>query len=233
MARCRTRAPRRVPGEPRTRHRPPRTRHRALRRPWPGLGSTSGRAWPERSPRLPRPPPGRRRRPSSRRCRPRRSPVRGCGSPRPCRSRPATVPPRQRRGRQPPRLPGRPARHRRTAGSGVGAIVPAPAAAAPAAAASEPPPPSRVLVLPDRANTGSPADAARARVAASAGDDRQALLVGQRIAGQQPEVDARGGDARAVRQDDRDAPRLGTADARRGRGDLVVDVEVEDRRGHA
>ena len=65
-----------------------------------------------------------------------------------------------------------------------------------------------------------------------AGDDRQALLVGQGIAGEQPEVDPRRRDARAVRQHDRDPARLDGPDARGSRGDLVIDVEIEDAVRH-
>ena len=39
-------------------------------------------------------------------------------------------------------------------------------------------------------------------------------------------------DARAVRQHDRDPARLSVADARGGRGDLIVDVEVDDAGRH-
>ena len=54
------------------------------------------------------------------------------------------------------------------------------------------------------------------------------------VAGEQPEVDARRRDARARRHDERHADALDGPDARRRRGDLVVDVEVEDgsRAGH-
>ena len=57
--------------------------------------------------------------------------------------------------------------------------------------------------------------------------DRQPLVVLHRVARQQSEVDARGGHARAVRQDDGEAVLLRGPDARRGRGDLVVDFEVD------
>ncbi len=58
------------------------------------------------------------------------------------------------------------------------------------------------------AKTGRPGrrrEGPRRRIA---GHDRQPLLVGQRIARQQPEVDPRRGDPRAVRQDDRDPRRV-------------------------
>ena len=64
------------------------------------------------------------------------------------------------------------------------------------------------------------------------GHDRQPLVVDQRLAGEEPEVDPRRRDPRAVRQDERD-PRPGRRpDPRRRRGDLVVDVEVDDAVGH-
>ena len=59
-------------------------------------------------------------------------------------------------------------------------------------------------------------------------DDRQPLAVQRRVAGQQPEVDARRRDPRAVRQHDRDRASPRPPDAIGGRRDLVVDVEIED-----
>ena len=61
------------------------------------------------------------------------------------------------------------------------------------------------------------------------GDDRQDPVPFERLAGEQPEVDPRGGEARSGRQDQRDL-RLGRVpDPGGGARDLVVDVEVEDR----
>ena len=85
---------------------------------------------------------------------------------------------------------------------------------------------------PTELKTGSPAEAARARVAASLAMIDEALLVGQRVAGEQPEVDPGRGHARPVRQHDRGPPPLDGPDAGRRRGDLVVDVEVDDAAGH-
>ena len=53
-----------------------------------------------------------------------------------------------------------------------------------------------------------------------------------RVARQQPEVDARRGDARTEREHDRDPDRIGLADAIGRRRDLIVDVEVEDPNVH-
>ena len=82
------------------------------------------------------------------------------------------------------------------------------------------------------AKTANPADAASARVAGSPDtiDSRFSWVSASR--GEQPEIDARRRDPRAVRQDDRDPRRLGGADARRRGGDLVVDLEVDDPAGH-
>ena len=62
--------------------------------------------------------------------------------------------------------------------------------------------------------------------------DREALLVDQRVPGEEPEVDPRRRHLRAVRQHEHDPAPLGSPDARRGRRDLVVDVDVEDAVGH-
>ena len=125
-----------------------------------------------------------------------------------------------------PRRPPRRGPQRRAAAEPASGASPAPPVAAARGASSEP---SYSVTV---ANTGRPADAARARVAGSAAIDRQPLLVGHRIAGQQSEVDPRRGDPRSVRQDDRDPTACRGPDARGRRGDLVVDVEVDDAVGH-
>ena len=90
----------------------------------------------------------------------------------------------------------------------------------------------RRLVLGDRGEDRQPGRRSQGACRRIPGHDRQPLVVGQRIARQEPEVDPRRRDARAVRQDDRDPRRIGGADAcRRGR-DLVVDLEIDDPAGH-
>ena len=108
-----------------------------------------------------------------------------------------------------------------------------PAPPSPAADSLDPSAPrQRRLVLGDRREDRQPGRGRQRPRRRVPGDDRQPLVVGHRVAGQQPEVDPRRRDPRAVRQHDRDARRLGGADARRRRGDLVVDVEVDDPAGH-
>ncbi len=62
-------------------------------------------------------------------------------------------------------------------------------------------------------------------------DDREHAVAFETLSRQQPEVDPRGGQSRARRQDEGDLGVGGRPDPRGGGGDLVVDVEVDDR-GH-
>ena len=105
-----------------------------------------------------------------------------------------------------------PADRRRFGAAGpapAGAVPPAAAAGSPATGASAAvvvrrPPRQRRLVLGDRREdrqAGRRGERPRRRIA---GHDREPLVVRQRVARQQPEVDPRRRHARAVRQDDRD-----------------------------
>ena len=64
------------------------------------------------------------------------------------------------------------------------------------------------------------------------GNHGELLLVDQRVAGEQPEVDPGRRHPRSVGQHQRDPPALDIADSSRRRGDLVVGVEVDDPARH-
>ncbi len=63
--------------------------------------------------------------------------------------------------------------------------------------------------------------------------DREAPVVDDRLARQQPEVHPGGADPGSVRDHERDLRRLGASDPRGGGGDLVVDVEIDGARCHS
>ncbi len=90
----------------------------------------------------------------------------------------------------------------------------------------------RVLVLPHRAEDGQAGRCGQGACGRVGSDDREPLLVRQRVAGQQAEVDPGRRHAGPVRQNDRRPATLDGPDARRRRRDLVVDVEVDDSAGH-
>ena len=88
----------------------------------------------------------------------------------------------------------------------------------------------RVLELGDRRVDGQSGRRGECSRRGFRRHDRQLAVARRRLPREQSEVDARRRHSRPARQDDRQAAFRERAHARRRRGDLVVDVEVDDRR---